>query len=102
MYGAMVGGPTDGTDTSYVDSRQDFVANEIAIDYNAGYSGEGPGYLCGLCVTGPWPRLGMHSHTDFEIVTTRVASADANCAWCREANYLSDTPNSISRGSLAG
>jgi hypothetical protein len=59
LYGAMVGGPTDGTDTGYVDSRQDFVANEVAIDYNAGYSGGGQGLcvwavcvgcVCGLCV----------------------------------------------------
>lgn len=37
LHGALVGGP--GVDDSYVDSRDDYVANEVAIDYNAGFTG---------------------------------------------------------------
>ena len=37
LYGALVGGP--GTNDSYTDSRGDFVKNEVATDYNAGFTG---------------------------------------------------------------
>jgi endoglucanase len=37
LYGALVGGPAK--DDAYVDSRQDFVMNEVACDYNAGFAG---------------------------------------------------------------
>ena len=37
LYGALVGGP--GKDDAYVDDRQDFVMNEVACDYNAGFTG---------------------------------------------------------------
>lgn len=36
LYGALVGGPTqDGT---YEDNRENFINNEVATDYNAGYT----------------------------------------------------------------
>lgn len=39
LYGALVGGPGDATDgASYVDDRTDFRANEVALDYNAGFT----------------------------------------------------------------
>ncbi len=38
LYGALVGGPSTNND-AYVDSRQDYVANEVALDYNAGFTG---------------------------------------------------------------
>jgi endoglucanase len=39
LYGALVGGPTAADDSSYVDDRTDFQANEVALDYNAGFTG---------------------------------------------------------------
>ena len=38
-FGALVGGPTQPNDTSYVDLRSDYVSNEVALDYNAGLAG---------------------------------------------------------------
>ncbi|WP_053171293.1 glycoside hydrolase family 9 protein [Streptomyces sp. SBT349] len=38
LYGALVGGP-GSADDRYTDSRQDYVANEVATDYNAAFSG---------------------------------------------------------------
>ncbi|HEV2780160.1 MAG TPA: glycoside hydrolase family 9 protein, partial [Actinophytocola sp.] len=38
LYGALVGGPPDPND-AYTDSRQDFVMNEVATDYNAAFTG---------------------------------------------------------------
>lgn len=38
LYGALVGGPS-GPNDQYTDSRQDYVANEVATDYNSGLSG---------------------------------------------------------------
>jgi endoglucanase len=37
LYGALVGGP-GSADDSYADSRQDFQRNEVATDYNAGFT----------------------------------------------------------------
>lgn len=38
IYGALVGGPKS-PDDAYTDSRQDFQSNEVALDYNAGFTG---------------------------------------------------------------
>lgn len=38
LYGALVGGPPDPND-QYTDSRQDYVMNEVATDYNAAFTG---------------------------------------------------------------
>ena len=39
LYGALVGGPGQATDgASYEDDRSDYRANEVALDYNAGYT----------------------------------------------------------------
>lgn len=37
LYGALVGGP--GRDDSYRDETNDYVSNEVAIDYNAAFTG---------------------------------------------------------------
>ncbi len=37
LYGALVGGP--GNDDSYADIRTDYIKNEVADDYNAGFTG---------------------------------------------------------------
>jgi hypothetical protein len=43
LFGALVGGP--GAADDYIDARNDFIKNEVASDYNAGFSGETPNYL---------------------------------------------------------
>lgn len=37
LYGALVGGPTENGE--YTDDRQNFINNEVADDYNAGFTG---------------------------------------------------------------
>lgn len=39
LYGAVVGGPTSANDFSYADERTDFFGNEVALDFNAGFTG---------------------------------------------------------------
>ena len=39
LYGALVGGPRLPDDFSYVDKRTDFLGNEVALDFNAGFTG---------------------------------------------------------------
>jgi len=46
LYGALVGGP--GRNDDYVDDRADYVANEVACDYNAGFQGAVAGMKCSL------------------------------------------------------
>ncbi len=39
LYGALVGGPGAPNDDSYVDDRSNYITNEVALDYNAGFTG---------------------------------------------------------------
>jgi hypothetical protein len=39
LYGALVGGPSSASDTAYTDDRTNYVTNEVALDYNAGFTG---------------------------------------------------------------
>jgi hypothetical protein len=39
LYGALVGGPNAASDTAYRDDRTDYISNEVALDYNAGFTG---------------------------------------------------------------
>ncbi|NET47406.1 MAG: glycosyl hydrolase family 9 [Merismopedia sp. SIO2A8] len=39
LYGALVGGPQSADDFDYVDDRTDYIRNEVALDYNAAFTG---------------------------------------------------------------
>ncbi len=39
LFGALVGGPKSPDDSDYQDVRSDYIANEVALDYNAGFTG---------------------------------------------------------------
>ena len=39
IYGALVGGPSEPDDYAYQDLRTDYIANEVALDYNAAFTG---------------------------------------------------------------
>ncbi|MDD5201458.1 MAG: glycoside hydrolase family 9 protein, partial [Terrimicrobiaceae bacterium] len=39
LYGALVGGPNAPDDAAYVDDRGNYITNEVALDYNAGFTG---------------------------------------------------------------
>ena len=39
LYGALVGGPASPNDFDYQDIRSDYIRNEVALDYNAGFTG---------------------------------------------------------------
>ena len=43
LYGALVGGPNKND--QYTDLRTDYVSNEVACDYNAGFQGA----VAGIC-----------------------------------------------------
>lgn len=39
LYGALVGGPDQPNDFAYEDRRNNYITNEVALDYNAGFTG---------------------------------------------------------------
>jgi len=39
LYGALVGGPSSASDTAYTDDRTNYQTNEVALDYNSGFTG---------------------------------------------------------------
>ena len=39
LYGALVGGPSSADDNAYTDDRANYVTNEVALDYNAAFTG---------------------------------------------------------------
>ena len=43
LFGALVGGPDEWD--NYVDDRNDYVANEVACDYNAGFQSALAAYI---------------------------------------------------------
>jgi hypothetical protein len=45
LIGALVGGPT-AADGTYTDSAEDYIANEVALDYSAGFVGALAGLYC--------------------------------------------------------
>ena len=49
LYGALVGGPKEPNDV-YVDDRTDFIMNEVATDYNAGFQGVLAGLQMKKCI----------------------------------------------------
>ena len=55
LFGALVGGP-NGQD-QYHDSRNDYIANEVAIDYNAGFQGAIAGWKCFAMGSKCWTML---------------------------------------------
>ena len=44
LVGGLVGGPISG-DGGYVDKRTDYTSNEVALDYNAGFTSALAGLL---------------------------------------------------------
>lgn len=39
LFGALVGGPSAPDDFAYVDDRSNYITNEVALDYNAAFTG---------------------------------------------------------------
>jgi len=39
LYGALVGGPSAPNDAAYEDRRENYITNEVSLDYNAGFTG---------------------------------------------------------------
>ncbi len=39
LHGALVGGPSAPDDDAYSDDRSNYITNEVALDYNAGFTG---------------------------------------------------------------
>lgn len=55
IVGALVGGP--GKDDGYVDARNDFQKNEVAIDYNAGWTSLLAGLIEKPCAQNPREKM---------------------------------------------
>ncbi len=69
LHGALVGGP-DASD-SYTDDRTDYVHNEVAMDYNAAFTGalarlyqDGGGFTTQLVPPPPAPEVILHASID--------------------------------------
>lgn len=69
LLGALVGGPD--VNDAYVDDRGDYVKNEVAMDYNAAFTGalarlyqESGGFTLGETITLPEPETLLHETID--------------------------------------
>ena len=75
LYGALVGGPTQ--DGAYEDDRQNFINNEVATDYNAGFTA----ILCkmidkyGGTTDADFPETEQHDSPEFYVDTTLKQSS---------------------------
>lgn len=68
LVGALVGGV--GKDDNYHDTTDDYQCNEVAIDYNAGFS---------VALSGLYLRYGKNDSISSSIVGTDVLLGDINC-----------------------
>ncbi|KXZ44756.1 hypothetical protein GPECTOR_62g871 [Gonium pectorale] len=99
LRGALVGGPRK--DDYYVDDRMDYILNEVAIDYNAGFTVALAGLLqlsastpdwdayCGTAptpITCPWACSSCDSGTQ---PGSNLASQRSNCYSCVNARGVS-------------
>eukprot|EP00051_Salpingoeca_urceolata_P011971 m.148852 g.148852 ORF g.148852 m.148852 type:complete len:745 (-) comp17329_c0_seq2:70-2304(-) len=82
LTGALVGGP--GSNDQYVDNRQDYIANEVACDYNAGFAGA----LAALVSTDGTPSTqdtttdsGNPSSSTTTSTTTTTTAGSADCGF---------------------
>ena len=50
LYGALVGGPGD-PDDQYNDKRDDYIENEVTLDYNSGFQSVLAGLQLKKCTT---------------------------------------------------
>lgn len=77
LVGALVGGPIDASGT-YEDSIRDHVANEVAIDYNAGFVGAAAGlysvYKTGSLETNIPETRGIYSSVSNTTTTTTITT----------------------------
>lgn len=93
LYGALVGGP-DAND-GYLDDRTDFIQNEVAMDYNAGFTGAiarlyqqfGGFALLDLATTSPSlpaPLLAENTAPTFDVTqASRLAPDSSLYDWSR-------------------
>lgn len=49
LYGALVGGPSSLNDDTLNDARNDYIENEVTLDYNAGFQSALAGLLQNAC-----------------------------------------------------
>lgn len=77
LYGALVGGP--GSDDSYTDDRNNYTNNEVATDYNSGFSGA----LAKMIL--------LHGGTPLAAIPGETAAASSQ--FYAEASAVSYTPN---------
>ena len=49
LYGALVGGPGDQSSDDISDQRNDYIENEVTLDYNAGFQSTLAGLLARAC-----------------------------------------------------
>ena len=49
LYGALVGGPGDQWSDDISDQRNDYIENEVTLDYNAGFQSTLAGLLAKAC-----------------------------------------------------
>ncbi|HWO63457.1 MAG TPA: glycoside hydrolase family 9 protein [Umezawaea sp.] len=86
LYGALVGGPSTNND-AYVDSRQDYVANEVALDYNAGFTGA-LARLYGEYGGTPLANFPVAESTDGPELTTQAAVSQSGTLFTEIKSYV--------------
>ncbi|MET1076225.1 MAG: glycoside hydrolase family 9 protein [Umezawaea sp.] len=101
LYGALVGGPSTNND-AYTDSRTDYVANEVALDYNAGFTGALARLYREYGGT-PSTSFPVAETTDGPELTTQAAVSQSNVGFTEIKSYVlnkSAWPARVFNGSL--
>jgi hypothetical protein len=98
--GALVGGPS--SDDGYIDSRPDYVRNEVALDYNAGGYGDVLSFVrvdTALQMTMLWSRIHLADHQHgcacswSEVIFSPPPLMQRRCQMCMHAWVSGDIPH---------
>ncbi|MBW4543591.1 MAG: glycoside hydrolase family 9 protein [Symplocastrum torsivum CPER-KK1] len=119
LVGALVGGPSAPNDNAYTDDRTNYITNEVALDYNAGFTGalarmygelEGDAIASSQATVGgltPWDTPEQIAKTNTDITGAEIALG-SNTTYGEDSqvslgmnDYLPDSTISLSDQALS-
>ncbi len=98
LNGALVGGPKSPDDYDYKDDRRDYVRNEVATDYNAGFTGA----LAKLVILNPNGKVLENNTTETNTEDNTTSTENNTTETTTESNTTSTETNKTTEDNSIG
>ena len=92
LYGALAGGPGENDD--FADNRQDYIKNEVAIDYNAGFQGAVAFLVSGPPTNPTTTSSSTATSTSASTSTSTSTASNSACSATATSTITSTMPGS--------